>query len=522
MMRNLSVRHKVAAIAEMTTTIVLVLASILFVVLEISNYRRALVQELTAIAQISGSNSTAAIIFDDHAAAQETLSALSVRPNIEAAAIYTPDGRLFAHQTSQPIDPRSLHLPEEFSALSRDVAASYELVWTRNLLELYGPIELDGEVIGVIHIRSNLDQIESTIWTYLAAVVVIICLAIVLAWLLASRLQKQVTQPIFGLLDVVSAVARDRDYSLRARKYSGDELGALVDGFNAMLAETEAHKIELSSARREAESANQMKSDFLAQMSHELRTPLNAILGFSDFMLNEPHGPLGHESYREYTKDIHGGGQHLLGVINDILDMSKIEAGAIDLHEDILDPEKLLDDSTGLLRERAAKAGINLRAEVAPGLPHLYVDCQLIKRCLLNLLYNSIKFTPSGGQVTVRADGGQGDAIVLTVIDNGVGIASHNIERCLTPFGQAENVMSRSHDGTGLGLPMVKSLVELHGGTLELASALGEGTKVTLQFPAERTRARSANAEIAAEIPSETLDVPPIAADDAPALSEVA
>ena len=289
-----------------------------------------------------------------------------------------------------------------------------------------------------------------------------------------------------------------------------------------MLAETEAHKVELNSARKEAESANRMKSDFLAQMSHELRTPLNAILGFSDFMLSEPHGPLGHESYREYTRDIHGGGQHLLGVINDILDMSKIEAGAVELHDEVLDPEALLDASARLLRERAANAGISLRAEIAPGLPHLFADRQLIKRCLLNLLYNSIKFTPSGGQITVRADGERDGAIALTVIDNGVGIASQNIEHCLAPFGQAENVLCRTHDGTGLGLPMVKSLIELHGGALEIASALGEGTKVTLRFPVTRTRARPIGVSVMTEQLTEVLDVPSAVEDEIPVLRAIA
>jgi signal transduction histidine kinase len=369
-------------------------------------------------------------------------------------------------------------------------------------------------VIGAIQIRSNLDQINATIEIYLSVVVMIVLLAIALAWLLASLLQRTVTQPIFALLDTMRTVADERDYSLRADKRSNDELGALVDGFNAMLAETEAHKTELNTARKQAESANRLKSDFLAQMSHELRTPLNAILGFSDFMLNEPHGPLGHENYSEYMRDIQNGGQHFLGVINDILDLSKIEAGGTEIAEEVLDTEELIDESTRLLRERAEAAGIELRAEVEPGLPHLYGDGKLLKRGLLNLLSNAIKFTPARGQITVRADEESGGAIALTVIDNGIGIAPQQIEHVMSPFGQAENVMTRSQDGTGLGLPLVKSFIELHGGTLELRSALGEGTKVTLRFPVERTRTRpitetGVSKEVAAQ-------------DDKPALALIA
>ncbi|NNE85882.1 MAG: hypothetical protein HKN28_18110 [Alphaproteobacteria bacterium] len=226
MIRNLSVRHKVTAITVMTTTIVLALASLLFVGLEINNYRRALVQELTAIAQISASNSTAAIIFDDKAAAEETLAALDARPNIETAAIFTPDGRLFAGQTAATAGAAEEQMQPYLAELLRDDDPTFEFIWTLQSVDLYGPIELDGQTIGIIHIRSNLDQIIATIWTYLAVVMMIIGLAIGLAWFLAARLQRQFTAPIFGLVDTVNAVARERDYSLRAPKHSSDELGA--------------------------------------------------------------------------------------------------------------------------------------------------------------------------------------------------------------------------------------------------------------------------------------------------------
>lgn len=497
MIRNLSVRHKFTAISVLTTMIVVLIASTVFVGLEINNYRRALVQELTAIAQITSSNSTAAILFGDKAAASETLAALRARPNISAAAIYTPDGRLFAHHSARPIVLAGEDLiPEQFARFAAEDAPPFVISWTSESVDLFGPIRLDDEIIGGLFIRSNLDQIGATIATYLLVVAVIIFLSIVLAWWLAARLQRQVTHPILGLLDTMQSVSREHDYSLRAHKHGRDELGNLVDAFNEMLTETEAHKVELNAAREQAESANRMKSEFLAHMSHELRTPLNAILGFSDFMLSEPHGPLGDDSYREYMRDIQGGGKHLLGVINDILDLSKVEAGAAELCGELIDVRGLIKESIRLLRESAKQAKVDVCIDAAPNLPDIYGDEQLLKRGLLNLLSNTIKFTPVGGQVTVRAAAQPGYEYVLSVTDTGIGIAPEFMGHVLTPFGQAENVLTRSHQGTGLGLPLVKSFVELHGGTLELQSALGEGTEVTLRLPASRVRQKPIVAKV--------------------------
>lgn len=504
MFANLPVRFKITAIAVLTTTIVIVLASAVFVALEISNYRRALVQELTAIAQITSSNSTAAILFDDWVAAEETLGALGARPNIQSASIYTADGRQFAGygDPAGEVDVNRALRANAGAKFGAGGKLPYSLSWSLRSVELSGPILFDGEVIGAIHMRSSLSQIYATIETYLQVVLLIIMLAIAMAWVLATRLRKQVTNPIHGLLETMQSVSRDRNYSLRAKKHGDDELGALVDAFNQMLAETEAHKTEIIAARREAESASRMKSEFLAHMSHELRTPLNAILGFSDFMLSEPLGPLGHDNYRDYMQDIKSGGKHLLDVINDILDLSKIESGTARLDEEVFDTEALIDECVRLLGERADNAGIDLQVETMPGLPNLYGDEQLIKRSLLNLLSNAIKFTPAAGKIIVQAGAKPGRDFFLAVTDTGIGIAPEHIGHVLTPFGQAENVFRRTHPGTGLGLPLVKSFVEMHGGSLDLKSSLGNGTHVTIRLPASRTRLRAVPGTAVVDVPA--------------------
>jgi len=238
-------------------------------------------------------------------------------------------------------------------------------------------------------------------------------------------------------------------------------------------------------AKEAAETANRTKGEFLANMSHELRTPLNAIIGFSEIMANEILGTLGNEQYKGYCNDITDSARHLLVLINDILDSAKIDAGQMTLSEEAVDPEELIQSVVRLMAPRAERAGVILSVDTAPNLPRLRADGTKLKQILINLVSNAVKFTLQGGRVDLTAKVAEGGAFILEVSDTGIGIAAKDIARALAPFGQVDSRISRRYEGTGLGLPLAKSLTELHGGTFDLASQPDVGTRVTIRLPGE-------------------------------------
>ena len=498
-----SIGAKLAGIATATSAAAIIAAATAFTVYETKSSREALVNELTAVADILGKNTAAALLFGDAAAALDTLSAVAFKPEIVLARAATPDGATFAELG----DERGLG--GDWPSNGAEFATNAVLVSR--------PILHDGRVLGSIRLAASLDRLRSERRHFLGVASIVTLVAIVIAGALAALLQRIVSRPILHLAETMADVSRRHDYGVRARRHSDDELGRLVDGFNQMLKQIETQHRELQvyrttleqqvsertealsaanqdlvqtvadleRAKASAEAANRAKSHFLANMSHELRTPLNAILGFSEIMQGGLFGPIGNERYLGYLADIHRSGAHLLELIGEILDVARIEAGKLELRDEPVDVLETIEEALRLVAPQAKAGGLTLIGPAPLPQPILMrSEAIRLRQILLNLLSNAVKFTPEGGSVAVELE--RQDDLRIRVRDTGIGIASADIPKVLTPFGQVEGAFARKFQGAGLGLSLTRMLVELHGGRLALTSEPGRGTEVTVTLPAGR------------------------------------
>ena len=495
-----SIRYKLLAIAMVTSALSLLILSIAFTVYHTSVARQSLERELRTAAQVIGQNSTAALIFGDRKVAQQMLDALRVRPDIVHAQIENSAGQVFASIGSAPP-------PSVAGAAEPPVA----------LIHVVEAIDKDGDRIGSISLWANLDQLAQEQRAFVLVALFAAMAAALAGFGLSTRLQRIISSPLQHLAGIMKQVSQNKDYGLRAVRTTNDEVGTLIGGFNGMLGEIERQHqeleryhttleeqvaertlalsnsnqqlqqtiVELQEAKRQTEAASRAKSEFLANMSHELRTPLNAIIGFSDMMRSEVFGDIGNKTYKGYIEDIHFSGSHLLEIINDILDLVRLEAGKMELKEERVSVAEVVQNALRLTAPQAARQAVQLVCDSRDwDVPDLYCDPVRLRQILLNVLSNAVKFTEPGGRVEIGIE--VADGLTFVISDTGIGIRPEDLSRILTRFGQVESVYSRNHQGTGLGLALTKALIEQHGGSLSLESTPQVGTTVRLSLPAAR------------------------------------
>ena len=492
--RNIPIKHKLMAIILLIAGIVLPLNAAVYITNEMLSARQDLIDQLAALTGVIGANSTAALNVQDRKTATDMLFTLSTQPYIVAAAIYTNEGEAFAQYQAENQGDRSA----ETSILADDIEDIY---YTDQYVFFSSPIIFGAERLGGIRIVATLEGVKAKLKRYFIIVALLIAGSFVVAFLLSAQLQKVISKPVLSLMQTMKTVSEVKDYSVRAEKLGNDELGTLVDGFNTMLEQIQAHDAELERYRTEledqviertaelsksnqdlqeavtvAEAANRTKSQFLANMSHEIRTPMNAILGMLELLTDAPLSI----AQREQVDIAYDAGNNLLEIINDILDFSKIEADKLELDSISFDLYQVVEDVAALLANRAHHKNFELNVWIDSAIPtQLRGDPIRLRQILTNLLSNAVKFTEQG-EVTIRVEPLEclAESVLLRfeVRDTGIGITAEFQDTIFEPFTQADGATTRQFGGTGLGLTIVKRLVELMGGSVGVESELGRGS----------------------------------------------
>ncbi|MBE9561463.1 MAG: response regulator, partial [Proteobacteria bacterium] len=498
---KISIKNKLRIIIILTSAIVIFLASTAFVASDLFTFRQQMVKDLSVLADLVGINSSAGLIFKNNHTIEENIAGLKANENITTVQIFTKQGNKFVSYFKNGIPNETEHnvkTVNEYYTLHKIKSVQKYHIFHHNRLEFIQPIIFKNEEIGTIYIESDLKVFNEYLLRSTGIVVVVILVSLLLAFILASKFQRIITTPFYSLLTTMQLVSKDKDYSLRVEKIVDDEWGNLMDKFNEMLTQIETNNIklnqyqedledmvkqrtnELAKAMDQAMAAKQAKSAFLANISHEFRTPLNGILGYTQIFKQDKNL---NEQQQDGIDVIKRSGEYLLTLISDILDLSKIEAGKLEIIAEEFNFQQFLSGITELFKMRASQKKIHFNIEFANNLPTIvYGDTKRLRQIFINLLSNAIKFTERG-TVTFKITRVQ-ENIHLQVIDTGIGIAEEELQSIFLPFQQSGDRNNKAK-GTGLGLSITKKLIKAMDGEIYLESILGQGSNflVILKLP---------------------------------------
>ncbi len=547
-LQNLSIKRKLTLITMLTSSIALILSSVSFLIYDLVSFRHLLSQDLMTQAQIIGYNSAGAMEFKDEPAATATLSAFTAKEDIVTAALYKPDGKIFARYSRGKAAVPAF-LPAHLQVKGYRFEGGF--------LEVFQEVTLNGEHVGTLFLQSDMRQWNSRAKRYANILLIFVLVSGLFALFVSSKLQGLISKPILHLEDTMRMVSSNKNYAVRAVKKYSDEIGRLIDGFNTMLSEIQQRDTalqstngelktrtqeleeevfqrkqaqeELSKAKHAAEEANRAKSTFLANMSHELRTPLNAIIGYSE-MLEEETRDTGKIENVQDLKKIQAAGKHLLALINDVLDLSKIEAGKMGLHLETFDVPQVIEEMVTTLQPAAAKNSNSVNVRVAENVGTMKADITKVRQILFNLLSNACKFTDHG---TISVDVDQikaedKECIQFRVSDTGIGISAQQRQNLFQEFAQADSSIARKYGGTGLGLAITHRFVQLMKGQINVESEPGKGAVFTVQLPTQiaMETTESASSQGTSEAPPKFSETKPnldtiLVIDDDPSVRDL-